>query len=144
MMKIVFVAITVSLVGMSLTYATQAAPTQSNSCLRLKNQLLKSIVKQALIQQEDSASNKDKEMAETLTFCKLAFQLLKFLGEESLNLGNDITSEDDYCRDIEAPSEPPPVNNLASVYQMLFDILKGSGIDSMLEQYINCMLSRIG
>ena len=142
-MKIIFVAITVSLVGMSLTCATQAAPTQSNSCLGLKNQLLKSIVKQALIQQEDSASNKDKEMAET--FCKLAFQLLKFLGEESLNLGNDIIiSEDDYCRDIEAPSEPPPVNNLASVYQMLFNILKGSGVDSMFEQYINCMLSRIG
>ena len=114
MMKIIFVAITVSLIGMSLTYATQAAPMQSKSCLGLKNQLLKSIVNQALIQQEDSASNKDKEMAET--FCKLAFQpVLKFLGEESLNLGNNIISEDDYCRDIEAPSEPPPVNNLRAV-----------------------------
>ena len=81
-------------------------------------------------------------MAET--FCKLAFQLLKFLGEESLNLGNNIISKDDYCRDIEAPSEPPPVNNLADVYQILFSILKGSGIDSMFKQYTNCMLSRIG
>ena len=78
------------------------------------------------------------------TFCKLAFQLLKFLGEESLNLGNNIISEDDYCRDIEAPSEPPPVNNLADVYQILFNILKGSGIDSMFKQYTNCMLSHIG
>ena len=50
MMKIIFVAITVSLIGMSLTYATQAAPMQSKSYLGLKNQLLKSIVNQALIQ----------------------------------------------------------------------------------------------
>jgi hypothetical protein len=135
MMKVIFVAIVVALFSISLV-----TPTQSKTCLHLKNQLLKSIVNRALIQQEDSASNKDKEMAAIV--CKVAFTLLKFFGDESLNLGD--VSEDDYCRDAELPAEPGPVTNLADVYQVFFDALKNSGIDKIYEQYINCILNRIG
>ena len=133
-MKVLFIA----LISISLTWATSAAPTQSKANSDLKNQLLKSLINQAIIQQEDSHSNKDEEMA--ATFCKLAFQLVKFLGDESLNFGD--VSEHDYCQDYELSPESEQGKSLADVYQISYKMLKDIG--SMLEEYINFILSRIG
>ena len=144
MMKVVFVATAaaVALISISLTWApaTLAAPTQSKANSDLKNQLLKSIINQAIVQQEDSHSNKDKEMA--ATFCKLTVQLVKFLGDESLNFGD--ASRHDYCQDIELSPEPRPGQSLADVYQVFFNILKDSDIKNMLKEHNNFLLNRIG
>ena len=139
-MKVVFVATAVALISISLTWATLAAPIWSKANSDLKNQLLKSIINQAIIQQEDSHSTKDKEMA--ATFCKLAVQWVKLLGDELLNFGD--TSKHDYCQDIELSPEAGPGKSLADVYQVFFNILKDSGIKNMLEEHNNFMLSRIG
>ena len=69
----VLVAITVSVICLTVTCTIRAAPVQirTNSDLAalLKAQLLKSIVGQAFIQQEESLSSEDKERA--VTYCKL-------------------------------------------------------------------------
>lgn len=139
-MKITLLATAVVLISIS---ATLAAPTQTKANSDLKHQLLKLVTNRALIQQEDPRSDKDKEMA--ATFCKLAVRLLKYLGDESLNLGD--VSEREYCQpqDIELPPFPGPAKNLADVYQVMFNnILKDYGIDVMLEEYLNFVLNRIG
>jgi hypothetical protein len=136
-MKIVFVATLISI----LISATLAAPTQTMGNSDLKHQLLKSIINQARIQQH-SPSSKDKEFV--ATFCKLASQVLKLFGDESLNLRLGDVPEDDYCQDIEFPSVPGPDISLADVYQKLFNILKNSGLDNALDEYYNFMLNRIG
>ena len=140
-MKIVtvFVATTIVLIGISAT-VTQAAPMQSMANSDLKHQLLKSIINRALIQQKDSHSNKDKELA--ATFCKLLFSFMRFLGVKLLNLEG--VSEREYCRNIEPSPEPGPVNSLADAYQVFFNILKDSGMDSMFRNYIVPNLKRIG
>lgn len=142
MMKVVFVVTAVALVSMSLLWATLAAPAPSeeSSAADLKNQLLKLTINRALVQQEDTNSNTDKEMV--ATFCKLLFQLLKRLGDESLNIGN--ISERDYCQSSELPPMSAPVYNLDDGYRTMFKILKDSGLDKVYEDYINSMLSRIG
>ena len=141
MVKVLLVAITAILIGM--LSATLAAPTQTMESSGLKHQLLKSIINQARIQQ-DSRSSKDKELL--ATFCKLASQVLKLSGDESLNLELGDAPEDDYCKDIEFSSEPGSDNSLpeADAYQILFNILKNSGVDKVLHDYYNFMLNRIG
>ena len=140
MMKVIFVAIIVIL---SMLSATLAAPTQTMESSDLKHQLLKSIINQARIQQ-DSRSSKDKELL--ATFCKLASQVLKLSGDESLNLRLGDAPEDDYCQDIEFSSEPGSDKSLpaADAYQILFNILKNSGVDKAFDSYYNFMLNRIG
>ncbi len=137
-MKIIFVATLISII---LVSATVAAPTQMIGNSDLKHQLLKSIINQARIQQ-DLPSSKDKEFV--ATFCKLASQVLKLFGDESLNLRLGDVPEEDYCQDIEFPSVPGPEISLANVYQILFNILKDSGVDNVLDEYYNFMLNRIG
>ena len=94
-------ATTVALISLSLAWTTLAAPVQWKAkpdLTSLKNQLLKSIINQALIQQEDSkiSSTKDKEMAST--YCKLLIQVMK-----SLHLFNkelEDGSVNDFCGDV--------------------------------------------
>ena len=73
-----------------------------------------------------SAQDKDKEMV--ASYCKLMIQMLKYFKvfeEESF-------AEDDYCQDFELPKEPKPEEKktiLANAYQILFNLLKNSGIE---------------
>ena len=141
-MKVIFAAITVTLV--SILSATLAAPTQTMENFDRKHQLLKLIINQAHIQQ-DSHSSKDRQLV--ATFCKLASQVLKLYGDESLNLRLGDAPEDDYCQDIiKFPSEPGSDKSLpvADAYQILFNILKDSGLDNAFDKYYNSILNHIG
>ena len=69
-MKVILVVTTIAIISLSLARTTQAAPTQWNTNYpSLKDQLYKSIISQALSQQEDlpSTEDKDKEMAKEST-----------------------------------------------------------------------------
>ena len=133
-MKAIFVTMTVVLVSLSLTKATLAAPMQWK--IDMKYQLLKSLIRQALVQQQDSPSTEDKEMV--ASFCKNLIQVLdhfNFFEEESLGDG----SEDDYCEDFELPPEPRPEDRsttLAKTYQIFFNLLKNSGIEKKFGELI--------
>ena len=135
-MKVIFVAttVTVAFISLSLTRATLAAPTQWK--IDMKNQLLKSLISQALVQQQDSPSTEDKEMV--ASFCKILIQILNHFNlfeEESLDGDN---SEDDYCEDFELPPEPRPEDRsttLAKAYQTFFNLLKNSGIEKAFGEF---------
>ena len=144
-MKFILVATTVALISiLSLTYTALAAPMQWKSTSDLKTGKLKSLLSQIRIQQEDSHSTNDKEMA--ATFCKLVTQLLSYPNLFGKEMFGDI-SKDDFCQDIELPSEPRPGDksgNLANAYQIVFSLLKESGIGNTFEEYINSMMGHIG
>ena len=135
-MKAILVAttVTVTLISLNLTRATLAAPTQWK--IDMKYQLLKSLISQALVQQQDSPSTEDKEMV--ASFCKILIQILNHFNlfeEESLNGDN---SEDDYCEDFELPPEPRPEDRsttLAKAYQTFFNLLKNSGIEKAFGEF---------
>ena len=134
---------TVALISLSLTWTALAAPMQWKPTSDLKNEL-KSLLSQVGIQQEDSRSTNDKELA--ATYCKLVTQLLSYLNLFSNELLGD-GSIDDYCQDIELPSERRPGDksgDLANVYQIFSSILNDSGIKNTFKEYIDSMMSRIG
>jgi hypothetical protein len=133
-MKIAFVATIVALISLSLSWTTQAAPTQSrkinpDSISPIANtQLLKLIISKALLQQEDSSSTKDKDMA--ATFCRLMVQIINKLKFFNAEFGEG--SVDDYCEDFELPPEPKPEEKnaiLAKTYQKVLNVLKNIGLN---------------
>ena len=137
-------ATTIALISLSLTWTTLAAPLQWKVNSDLKNELFKSLISQALIQQENSHSTKNKEMV--ATFCKLMIQLMSKYGLFDEELFGDGSLKDDYCQDFELPPEPKPEDKstiLANTYQMIFSILKNSGIDNMFKKYVT-ILGHIG
>ena len=134
-MKVILVGTIVALISLSLTLVTLAAPTQWKTD-NMKNQLLKSIISQAL--QEDPPSTKDKDEEMVASFCKSIIQILKFfnVSEEFFGPGD---TEDDYCQNFELPPEPRPEDkstSLANAYQEYFNLLKNSGIDKALGELI--------
>ena len=147
MMKVVLVATAVVLISLSLTWTTLAAPMQWSANSDLKNDL-ESIISQALMQQKDSHSTnlKDKEMV--ATFCKLMIQYLNYIkgfdhsGESLFGEGSEL----EYCQDFELPPEPRPEDKsatLANGYQIIFNLLKNSGIENIYKEYMK-MLSHLG
>lgn len=130
-MKIAFVATIVTLISLSLSWTTLAAPTKrkmSSDSTSPKTQLLKSIISKALIQQEDSSSTKDKEMA--ATFCRYLVQIVNILQLFNAEFGEG--SVDDYCEDFELPPEPNPEERsaiLAETYQKVLNVLKNTGVN---------------
>ena len=137
-MKVILVATTVALISLSLSWATLAAPMQWKTD-NVKNQLLKSIISQALVQQEDSSSTKDKDKEMVASFCKIIIQILNYfnVSEEFFGPGDD--TEDNHCQDFELPPEPRPEEKsttLANAYQVFFNLLKNSGIDKTLMELI--------
>ena len=137
-------ATTVALISLSLTWTALAAPLQWKPTSDLKKEL-KSLLSQVHIQQKDSHSTNDKELA--ATFCKLMIQALSYSDLFGKEVFGD-SSKDDYCQDIELRSaEPRPEDkniNLANLYQKVFTMLKNSGVDNMFEQYVNSRMRRIG
>ena len=132
-MKVILVATTVALISLTLTLATLAAPTQWKTD-NMKNQLLKSIINQALLQQEDSPSTKDKDKEMVASFCKILIQILIYLNISEEFSGPGDGAEDDYCQDLELSPEPIYIPEekstlLANIYQLYFNFLKNSGID---------------
>ena len=125
-MKIIFVVTTIAIVGLvGLVSTTQAAPTQWNAIL--KDQFYKSIISQALSQQEDlpSTENKDKEMA--ATYCRLLYQLLGSISEKFPG-----GSVDDNCNNIEFPAvtaEPSPKERNSKGYEEILALLKDTGLN---------------
>ena len=120
-------ATTTALISLSLAWTTLAAPVQWKATADLKNRLLKSIISQALIQQEDSSSARDREMAST--FCKLIVPLMK-----KIDIFDEKVSVDDFCEDFELPPEPRPENKSltrAEMYQIFLNLLKESGMDKV-------------
>ena len=145
-MKIVFLATTVAFISICLTWATLAAPVQwKTGHVNAKNQLFKAIINQVLIQQ-DSPSTKDKDKEMVASYCKFIIQMLKYFnlsGEESFGEG----AEDDFCQDFELPPEPEPEEKgtiLANAYQVLFDLLKNSGMKEAITGGFNKLLSILG
>ena len=137
-MKVILVATTVALISLSLTWATLAAPMQWKTD-NMKNQLLKSIISQALAQQEGSLSTKDKDKEMVASFCKIIIQILNYfnVSEEFSGPGDD--TEDDYCQGFEFPPEPRPEEKsttLANAYQVFFNLLKNSSIEKTLGELI--------
>ena len=68
-----------------------------------------------------------------------------FLNEEIFREG----LADDYCQNFEPPPEPEPSpeekrTKLANIYQVFFNLLKKSGLDTMFDNYIKFMDCRIG
>ena len=123
-MKIAFAATAVIIIINNLS-KTLAAPMQwkANSDL-----ISKSIISQALIQQEDSSSITDKEMV--ATYCRYMVQIMNML--QLLNKEFGEGSVDDYCDDFELPPEPRPEEKsaiLAKTYQGVLNILKKTGLD---------------
>ena len=141
-MKVILAATTIALISLSLTWTNLAAPLQWKVNSDLNNELFKSFISRALIQQEDSHSTEDKEMV--ATFCKLMIQIMsKYYHFDDELFGDG--SKDDYCQDFELPPEPRPEDKSAiraNTYQMIFSILKNSGIDNKLKEYFN-LLGRI-
>ena len=129
-MKVILVAIiAVALVSLNL-----AAPMQWKT--DMKNQLLKSLISQALVQQ-DSPSTEDKDKEMVASFCKILIQILKHFKISKEELFGD-SSEDDYCNDFELPPEPRPEDRntiLAKVYQTFFNSLKNSGIEEAFRKF---------
>ena len=128
-MKIIFVVTTIAIVGLiGLASTTQAAPTQWNAIL--KDQFYKSIISQALSQQEDLPSTEDKDKEMAATYCKLLYQVLGSISEKLVG-----GSVDDYCNNIEFPAvtaEPSPEernSELAEGYQTIFALLKKFGLN---------------
>ena len=127
-MKIIFVVTTIAIVGLiGLVSTTQAAPTQWNAIL--KDQLYKSIISQALSQQEDLSSTEDKDKEMAATYCKLLYQLLGSISENLVG-----GSVDDYCNNIEFPAvtaEPSPEerNNYSKLAEKLLALLKDTGLN---------------
>ena len=120
-------ATTTALISLSLAWTTLAAPVQWKATADLKNRLLKSIISRALIQQEDSSSARDREMAST--FCKLIVPLMK-----KIDIFDEEVSVDDFCEDFELPPEPRPENKSltrAEMYQIFLNLLKESGMDKV-------------
>ena len=121
-------------ISLGLAWTTLAAPLQWTTkpdLTSLKNQLFKSIISQALIQQEDSPSAKDKEMA--ATYCKLLIQVLQSFNKE---LVEDLNIAD-YCgdgEDVELPPEPRPEDKsstLTKAYQKILNILKNTDLENI-------------
>ena len=125
-MKIIFVATTIAIVGLiGLVSTTQAAPTQWNTIL--KDQLYKSIISQALSQQEDLPSTEDKDKEMAAAYCKLLYQLL---GSISENFPGG--SVDDNCSNIEFPAvtaEPSPKEGNSKGYEEILALLKDTGLN---------------
>lgn len=114
----------IALFSLCLPWETQAAPMprMPSSYPGLKNQLYKSIMSQALSQQEASPSTTDKDKEMAATFCRLLLQTLQSISEKFVD-----GPVDDYCKDIELPPEPRPEernSKLAEAYQKIFDTLK--------------------
>ena len=130
-MKVVLVAIiTVAIISLNL-----AAPMQWKT--DMKNQLLKSLISQALVQQ-DSPSTEDKDKEMVASFCKILIQILKYFKISKEELFGD-SSEDDYCKNFELPPEPRPEDRsttLAKAYQTFFNLLKNSNIEKLFGEFI--------
>lgn len=127
-MKIILVITTIAVIGLCLAWTTQAAPTWQNT--NSKVQIYKSIISQALSQQENSPSTKDKDKEMAATYCKLLYQLLHSISADSLP-----GSIDDFCKDVEFPAitEPRPEDKsstLSKAYQKILDALKGTGLNN--------------
>lgn len=127
-MKIALIAITVFIISLIMS-TTLAAPIQWKANSDLTSQLLhQSIITQALIQQEESSSTKDKEMV--TTFCRYMVQIINSL--QLLNNEFGEGSVDDYCEDFELPPEPRPEEKsaiLAKTYQEILNVLKKTGVN---------------
>ena len=128
-MKVLLVVTTIAIVSLSLAGTTQAAPTQWKiNFPSLKDQLYKSIISQALSQQEDLPSTEDKDKEMAATYCKLLYQVLSSISEEFLG-----SSVDDYCSNIEFPAvtaEPSPKernSESSETYKAILAILKEFG-----------------
>ena len=119
------VVTTIAIISLSLAWTTQAAPTQWNTNYpSLKDQLYKSIISQALSQQEDLPSTEDKDKEMAATYCKLLYQVLSSISDNLVG-----GSVDDYCNNIEFPAatEPSPEeknSELAEAYQRILAALK--------------------
>ena len=115
---------------LTLAWTTQAAPTQQKiNYPDLKNQLLKSIISQALVQQEVSPSTEDKDKEMAATYCKLLFQVLNSISAKFID-----GSVDDFCRgeEIELPEEPRPEDKssiLTETYRRILEGLKGTDLN---------------
>ena len=128
-MKIILVVtIIAALIVLCLAWTTEAAPTQWNiNYPGLKNELYKSIISQALAQQEDSSSTKDKDKEMVATYCKLLLQVVSSFITEFVE-----GPIDDYCKDFELPPEPKPEersSKLAEAYRQILNILKKTGVN---------------
>ena len=127
MMKVIILAVTtIALIGLCLTWTAQAAPAQMIiDHTSLKNQLYKSIIDQALSQQEGSPSTKEKDKEMAATYCKLLLQTLQSISENLVD-----GSVDDFCNgDFELPTEPKPEEKssiLADTYKEILKALTGS------------------
>ena len=124
-MKFRRAAIAITLISLTMVWGTSsAAPMLWRPNPLWKNQPLSS---QALVQQEDTPSSKDKEMA--ATYCKLLVNMFK-------NYFNLIEgSVDDYCSDIELGLEPRPEEKadiLAKSYKLILDTLKKMNLNELL------------
>ena len=128
-MKVAFATTAIALISLYLVWTTLAAPTaQRKTDSDYRYQLLKSIISKALIQQENSPSTEDKEMA--ATFCKLIVQVINTLQFFNKKFGDG--SVDDYCEDFELPPEPRSEEKdaiLAKSYQLILNVLKKTGLD---------------
>ena len=118
------VVTSIALTSLCLAWSVQAAPIQWNTNYpSLKDQLYKSIISRALVQQEGSPSTKDKDKEMAATFCKLLLQALHSIGEKFID-----GSVDDYCNlDFELPPEPRPEDKssiLADAYKEILSVLK--------------------
>ena len=128
-MKVILVVTTIAIIGLiGLVSTTQAAPTQWNAILR--DQLYKSIISQALSQQENLPSTEDKDREMAATYCRLQYQILSSINEKLVD-----GSVDDYCNNIEFPAvtaEPSPEeknSELAKGYEIILAILKNLGLN---------------
>ena len=127
-MKVILVVTTIAIISLSLAWTIQAAPTQWNTIL--KDQLYKSIISQALSQQENLPSTEDKDKEMAATYCKLQYQILSSINEKLVD-----GSVDDYCNNIEFPAvtaEPSPEernSELAKGYETILAILKNLGLN---------------
>lgn len=106
---LVFIAVVCSI----LACQTQAHPIRARGRPELKLQLLKYVINQVLIQED----NQNQDM--TKTYCKLVYSLLKMV---------NVPTEDDYCDDIDDDSTFPGLpginTNTGDFYKTLLNILK--------------------
>ena len=127
MMKVIILAVTtIALISLCLTWTAQAAPARMKiDRTSLKNQLYKSIIDQALSQQEGSPSTKEKDKEMAATYCKLLLQTLQSMSENLVD-----GSVDDFCNgDFELPTEPKPEEKssiLADTYKVILKKLTGT------------------
>ena len=127
MMKVIILAVTtIALISLCLTWTAQAAPARMIiDRTSLKNQLYKSIIDQALSQQEGSPSTKEKDKEMAATYCKLLLQTLQSMSENLVD-----GSVDDFCNgDFELPTEPKPEEKssiLADTYKVILKKLTGT------------------